>query len=336
MLHLVSIRRRTVAEKPLRRIRTSGARETEALQAQGDRRGMIFLTPHLGCFEMAPAPTAPSRRSRCSTRRRAAKICIELLKVARTASAGDAGAGDTGGRAGAAARAAARRGDRHPPGPGPFGRRRGLGAFLRPAGFHHDAAGAACAKRPARRSTCWHLAPAPSAAAGTWNCARLDRCPDAGGRSIRRSRPSSGAVPSSTSGATTATRARQPPPRPPRRMLRGPCGGSRPMMSELALRLLRAISAVPHRGWWRSAICSASLLYWLAAPRRAHRPHQPPALLSEPDRGRARPASPRPISATSRAASSTASCSGTSRPSGSASWCSCAAWSTSRRWPVVR
>src|SRR5690606_23367542 len=64
---------------------------------------------------------------------------------------------------------------------------------------------------------------------------------------------------SSTSGATTATR-----PRPRRR----PRPRWRPAMSELALRLLRTLSAVPHR--WLVALGNllGTVLYWLAAPRR--------------------------------------------------------------------
>ena len=170
--------------------------------------GIIILTPHIGSFELsarAYASLAPITVLYKAPRR---EDLHQLLKVARTHPQHDARACRYRRRAGAAARAQARRGDRHPAGPGAVGGRRGLGAVLRPAGLHHDAAGAARGEDRRAGLRPGHLAAARSAAAGTasssgWSGCRRRR------RSTRSSRPSSGGVRSSTSGATTGTRSRR-------------------------------------------------------------------------------------------------------------------------------
>jgi KDO2-lipid IV(A) lauroyltransferase len=73
------------------------ARETEALKAQGDRRGVIVLTPHIGSFEMgarAYGAVAPITVLYKAPRR---EDLHELLKVARTHSQVTPVPADTGG-----------------------------------------------------------------------------------------------------------------------------------------------------------------------------------------------------------------------------------------------
>src|SRR5690606_7632907 len=112
----------------------------------------------------------------------------------------------------------------------------------------------------APRSTCSRPGAGRAVAAGTWSLPRCTSRPRPR-RSTGRWKRSSAGDPSSTSGATTVTRRRprpRPRPRPPWRRT----------MSELALKLLRALSAVPHRWLVVLGNLLGTVLYWLAAPRR--------------------------------------------------------------------
>ena len=185
-------------------------------------RGVVFLTPHLGCFEV----TAQAYAERFGAAhgpitvlyRPARKAWLRGLVGTR---AGAPGAGDGTGvarrRAPDDPRAAPRRGRRPAAGPGPAGRARRLGAVLRPAGLHHDpgrAARAADRRGAARRLG---RASATAAPASSFTLAAFDEVlpgdPAAQAESaavvnramerlIRRG-------PSNTSGATTATRRRR-------------------------------------------------------------------------------------------------------------------------------
>ena len=123
-----------------------GREHVEAARAAG--KGIVFLTPHLGCFEIAAQVAADAFPITVLYRPPKIAWLRAVIEQWRARDNMRLARADLAGRARTARRARAQRGGGHPPRPG-AGRRRGrVGGILRQARLHHDAGRRGSRTRP--------------------------------------------------------------------------------------------------------------------------------------------------------------------------------------------
>ena len=241
-----------------RRAGARGARHGSGEAAAPQARRSLFLTPHMGCFEIAAQYASMHMPFTVLYRPPKIRWLEPLMREGRSrANVRLAPADITGVRV--TARRAARGSGRLPAGPG-AGRRRGrVGRVLRPARLHHDARGEAAGRAD---GACFLGSASACRAAGASTCSgrcRAAACParQRDAASTARSRTLVRECPASTCGATTATS-----PRREAAAVRGPTRLNDPC---LRLRCGWCTSCLA-RGGDRRAI--GTLLFWLIPERR--------------------------------------------------------------------